>query len=1233
MPRNVNPAGISTGGGTVAPNSVEDSSLRNHLRDTRPLEAHVNDPSESHMAVTVRITDSGGMYTSDEVEGALQEIGAGQSGGRTNGWLQGGTWTAVGNTLTLDTPSLALIGSSEVSFSGSSIALPDGTRWVYIDATTGNLTSDTVAPNLVNEPILVGLVVTTGGVINVLTSTDARFFVSQLDRKPALTLRETGGTNATAEGCFVTLEAALLYLQTYAATGASEAETQTIVVRGPITLPTTVTIPVPGIRFVGDGEDAAFVTGATLNPMFDVDGVTNTQFLDLTFRADHTGSIAVASTGSPVLSFRMERCRVISGAQDWDIGVNFPDATAVNTATIRDCLFEADTRGILIDRAHDTLVEHTRIIEKGAAGVSGIELNLSGPFAGEGNNHIRACRVSGFTTGASLTGDGSTISSTTLEGSNIGLRLDGGETSATDLQILLSSTTGVDGILADGIPSITGCSINCPRTVWAAENPQGITVLATASKARITGNNIYGFENATSGSGIQFSASSIQSILSGNTITNCTDGIHCLPGVLNCAINTNTISDCNVGIRVEGNDIDTQRSSNISIVGNLVTESGETGILLVGEILDTSVEGNIVDGAIPGSETDPTSNGILVSAANANLPSRIQVVNNLVWRCTSGIEARGTNATLQVAEISIQGNMVHHCAFPENISGVTNTYDGRGSKGIGLEWCSKAQVIQNNIHKIGTGIDNSEVEAFPNGGGAIRDVQSISIYARNCDRLSVDGNDVRDSVALDFNTTGFPLAHGIFIEVNSVATGADFEANDYSICDNQITWAAILPGVAGGGERGISLEVTAGSDSDTNLLRFVKTSGNMIRRTRRSGIRYIVSGSVAGGSSGILHAQINDNMVWNACGQAALVGESQGGIVIEALGTGTGDPMEIVDFLVQGNILENIGSLAATDGTGILFALFREANLRDISVVGNKVTDAKDYGIFLRVDSTITGGPSNLDRWLISNNTVRNTDFTGILANADGAGVGSDEIDGVVVQGNYVEDCTGGGIWVQADSHIVGLDISNNLGKDNGAHTVTVVLAAATQDTISEALSIRGNTDRGGPGVVSFTSSHGLAGLTVSDNIAQGFTGTALKVDIGSSSSGISITGNNLREDLLTTNSVGMDIDLPNNGLLGLTISNNTIRQDSGSSTSMTVDYSGAGTSAKGVSICGNAFYGATTKVTRTFMTVDGGQCSNNLEIPDAGSGGWGNGGAGTFTDQTGGSPPWANSTTVNNQD
>jgi hypothetical protein len=535
MPRALNPATIANGGGLAAQKSVEASAFVHPTQGLDGLIAHIIDPSRAHEARAINLVDVGGYYFSDNVEGALQEIGGGLASSGLNGVLNGCAFTAVGLTITLATPSTVRIGTSR-DLSGESITLTDNqTCWVYVD-TTGTLTHTTgpSAPSfVVPENVLLWRITTSGGAIT--AQVDLRWFVLNIDRKMPLTVRSDGtATNDHSEASFETLEGVLIYLSQFGNLGSDDMRTHTVVIKGSMTVSNALTVPVNNVVFQGE-DSCTLTTGAAfLGPgMFDISGRTGIKFRDITFACAHPAALAVTATSGAVISFYMERCFSTSAGGDWDAVVDFT-ASNCQRSVIRDCRFIA-TYPIRIEFPVDVKVLDTICLDA-TAGSGNVGIRL-GPAAGavgiSANSQVRGCRTQNFALGISLACTNGLIEGCELEEPTTGVYLRGERVSLVSTNIQLNSFTGTLGVTVAAAGTnngkIRGCRIENLNGAWAGAALTYGVGLTNNDNWSITDTQILGFLNTfdDTGYGVYINGAGCDRIqMSGLYIDNTQYGIY-----------------------------------------------------------------------------------------------------------------------------------------------------------------------------------------------------------------------------------------------------------------------------------------------------------------------------------------------------------------------------------------------------------------------------------------------------------------------------------------------------------------------------------------------------------------------------------------------------------------------------------------------------------------------------------------------------------------------------------
>jgi hypothetical protein len=580
MPRSVNPGSIPTGTGLAAKDSVEANALVHPTGGNDGLRVHIQDPSRAHEARAIHVEDVPGNFVSDHVEGALEELAGATASGRSNGLVEGGTWTDVGNIITLDTPTTVQINGSNHDYSGASVVLPNGVNYVFIDVSAATLTSSVTAPTLPSEDVLIAEITVVAGFVT--ASRDGRFFIFNLDRKLPITVRSDGvSANQRSEAAHLTLEAALLHLELYAGFGSVNAkETHRIIVRGGHTISATTTLPIPSIFFEGDG-DASFTTGFS-GVMFDLNGMSDIRFKDILFTCDHAASTAIED-GSTTNRLTVERCRFVSGASDWTNGINLADTTANNSGHIvSDSVIRAQT-GIVIGRPAYCHVVNCRVIGGSATTGIGIELGQTTTL-GAGKSTIRGCTVESFETGIQAEGHDLLVGDTHVREVETGLVHAGGlRLFVRDSTFILDATAGRDGIsISAAQAKISGCYIENPRTVWGAPTTTtGISI--SAAGVTVTDCRIVGFLETFGSTG---------------------DGI-----LLTGAADT-VISDCFIDLARFGIESTAVGDASLKVSGTKIRRT-ETGIFLsaaAARVSDSDIEFDAARGLF----------GIIIAVSTAN---------------------------------------------------------------------------------------------------------------------------------------------------------------------------------------------------------------------------------------------------------------------------------------------------------------------------------------------------------------------------------------------------------------------------------------------------------------------------------------------------------------------------------------------------------------------------------------------------------------------------------------
>ena len=632
------------GVGQAAPQSVSASALKRPEQFTDGLRVHVQDPISAHPATAISIVDAGGYYTSDEVEGALQEIGAGASGGggRQNGVLTGCGWTPAGLTITFATPS-HVVRPNIIDLSGVSLTLPNNqpSIWVYVDGSTGVLSTQVggVIPSITSpENILLYKFTTLAGAIT--ASEDLRLYVRNIDRKLPFTVRSAGAQDdQESEACFVTLDAAFNYLK-YMTVPLGASRRTEVIVRGDVSVNGPLLIPVSNLQI--RGEDNATITLLSGSALFDTNAKLNLVFSDLELLTNTAPASAFYHNDLlNSASISMTRVRVASGGSDWTYGVNVGVAQPARVDA-RSCDFSAALYGVRIPHTNASTIEGCRFFEP-SPGSIGLELGdaVVGPL--DAASTVRDCTFFGFTSIASvIKGRGHQISGCYFYGMDgTAIQVE----TATDIlihgnRIDAQASANGTGIFIYGLPGEVRKVTVSDNNVYAPTN-YGILVAGDAQEVIIHGNQIdcirpldqpnpsaYGiYVDGTTGFGavppksvtisdnhvwraksgiVLYSTSAIGSIAMTDILVSDNKVEYCALGVANPPMNI--LEFCS-GIAV-------QYASNVTLTGNQVSN--------IGSILDLS--GTVVQplGLI-------FSNGI-----TAHYVDRSNVSANLVHDLTVG---------------------------------------------------------------------------------------------------------------------------------------------------------------------------------------------------------------------------------------------------------------------------------------------------------------------------------------------------------------------------------------------------------------------------------------------------------------------------------------------------------------------------------------------------------------------------------------------------------------------
>lgn len=694
-------------------------------------------------------------------------------------------------------------------------------------------------------------------------------------------------------------------------------------------------------------------------------GANGSQVSGCTVNANETG---INVTADRVV---VDRCEVVT---DITRGLNGIDLGTVSNCIVSNCI----VRNIRVFAAFELPIGisagqgGTNVLVTGCTvdGFYNSANNLGWPILADTDNvRVENCTIREGLLGIRVRAlSGATkalISNCTITEVETGIAAECPGTSIADCTIVLDVDRGLYGVQASYIdPSIQGCNIKLPRTVWAVPTwPVGVSLFGGASGARVMDNTIQGFFNSSNSSGI---------------------AIALAPGLAACKVQDNWIEYTDRGVQIEDGTDDIMVSGNtisgsptavmrrgitasgaggaaitrLTVSDNNITNCTAAGIRLSGQMHDVVVADNKIDNYLPSDPYNPTGVGIWVSVGGTIPCSQWSVTGNIVQRSSTGIIFLGSLA-VPVLHLTLTGNTIHHCGFAQDLSGgVPDSFVGMGSKGIGLEFVGHAVVEANVIDRIGLQINDAGVEAFPDQGAPTQDVQSHGICLRNCDGVAVLGNTIRDTAAVNLGDN-----YGITVQQQSSGVPAltNFVTSNIQVNQNRLTWVSGLTG-NGEGNNGILLTVSRGSDDSTTAhqMSLVTIDGNQVTTTRGTGIR--VSAIEA---ATLLSVSVSNNTTAATCSGS---NPAMAAITLSTEDDGTTDASNLIQFKVDGNVIQSSGA------QGIQVRGERDGTVGQFSLNDNQVYGAQNDGI--RISALSPATAVAFDHFTIHDNTLVNWGLT-----------------------------------------------------------------------------------------------------------------------------------------------------------------------------------------------------------------------------------------------------------------
>ncbi len=1019
MPRNVDPAQIKVGKGLAPEGTVEDTSLRYTERDVDPLRVHIHDPSRAHMASSIGIVDAGDCYVSDEVEGALQEICGAAGAGRLNGLISGGTFNELGNvangsgsvaatTLTLETTTEIMIGPGVFDASAlvaSLSGLGAGVYYVYFDADSGSPTFRTLVvsgtvPEVetalgVEHVLLAKFTYDAGG--NVVAWQDGRFFVRNLDRKVQYSSRQGENVDAWSEGCFATLEAFFLWMSEYGDTGTNEEEKGTVLIRGTHNIASGLTVPTDHLQFVGDGEAVLLVGNSPLD-IFTLSGRTGITFRGIHFASVAAGSQGIVCTGVST-RIRVEDCTFgfHSGAAFLN-GVVVTGGPASTEINISGCEVSFTSAGIVVNGVgnpskYGAHIKDCTLVGPGASAASSIGIVL-GTGTGSVDGLVSGCKIKACARGIQYGAFQRTrITSTTILDVVEGVRATGTVNdymTISDCHIDLDDTDGLVGVNIDQTREIKvlGTYIRNPRVAFSA-TPFGISVTAKAgldTDLVVQGCTILGFWDSVGNAGDGITAAGtavnpfrrlvvdgnvftksrinarmcVDAAFTGNTLTS--DGMSSaliiLDGGSRQVVADNTMdagTTATHGLLVTSTE---SAATQITATGNnikAVTAHGVELNVTTNPIKDSVISGNSIDGFLA-TLTPPTAQGILLRGGDNGVPDQIVISSNHVISCKDGILVRGFNSTIRCVAVSITGNTVSFCAHDQDNH--PDTFDGVGTKAIGLEFSEGCTVVGNTLSNIGQVLNGAGTPlVFAN------DVYALGVYGRNCEQIKVAENQIRVMQTVNNGIAAAVVFHAGSAGVTSISEYITVNDNMIYMDDANLR------------DR-IGIGFFASDNAQTVGIRASQVAGNQI--------------------TGNTDPYINRPIVFTTGNFSTAVNAQYGG--------------NITGITVQNNTLENFQSQGIFFDQSATGNLVRANILSGIVIEGNtlvsKLTASLQSGIMCFVRGSVNF-PAIVNGVQVLRNTIPRVFDSGIITNfydEGAAGTNYTVLREVQIAGNTIND-------------------------------------------------------------------------------------------------------------------------------------------------------------------------------------------------------------------------------------
>ena len=936
--------------------------------DLKGLKAHLLDPVDAHDAAAISVEDTAGNFTSDNVEGALAEVGGTAAAKFSQGVIEDCSTSTAGLDVTLAAGSKVFIHGTVLDVGGQSVTVDNNqTRYLYIDATDDTLKQAASAGNFASGNVVLWEVTTLAGSVDSVR--DLRYFVFGSDRKDTIQVIDGVPSppdfNERSEGHFMSIQAALDYIDVYGAS--SEERRRTIVVRGAHQISEKITIPVSNVTIKGDGRGNVLLTAGNNIDIFDLNGQDNITFDGLGLQCNnHSGCNGIVDSVNNSDNIIITGCTFAANTQAFDRAIHLDQNGAATThLRIYNCqIGDVVDVGIYVRRPDQVVIRDCDIDTSTSAAI-GISLGTSAEavHVGEGASIIERCRVEHFDVGifiqaescivsncivdgfgnptgveVSSSSNGCRVIGTTIRDCDDGIQTDGttdnflvsgcelvdmgrgiyiqgGNTRIVNTTINGRSADGITGIRLDGAGTqISGCTFVCTKSSWTSEDPIGLDV--RNQNVSITDCHFGGWYNTNTpaGSAVRLRPAAASFVANeSHFIGNYKDIV--VP--ISSGIDKVVINGCQFE-NAEASAIEIQGCNEIQVTGCHFkggNSEASSAYVWLNELTSTSVTNNHMECGTNGT-------GIYVEGSDSSSARTITL--NISGNTIDQPGDYGIHLTQYVRAFNITGNNIDGWAGASTDVTAGGIYIHDSAGGFGNK---TASISGNTISRCTYGI---QVEGTP---------------GQNFENLSVTGNTIRNcAVATTLSSEDYDQRGSAGIIITN-ATGGVVSSNSIYDIGQLInnTGANFQPSGTDVGAYGIFIH---------NCNR-MNINGNQISQL-------IIKGS--GEADGIRVEMLNDSSGtttkgWHRITGNTLTNVDDVGIAVK-VGPGTDSPgaFTLKQLSITNNTMDNIRSFGIR--VNVEGDVTNNCTIRNLRVNGNQIDDASAASI--RIDTTDYGGLWNV---------------------------------------------------------------------------------------------------------------------------------------------------------------------------------------------------------------------------------------------------------------------------------